>query len=402
MPRTTIRTEDITVDPYNADNLSSGSVPTGRLGNVPPNTGLQNDIATLALHSAIADNKAAFNLTNAFIDQFEDDSGIDVETTVVRNSNEYMIAAVNEKTSADQTIMDGSGYSASVVDAASSGTYLYGSNNWTMIDDSVDTMYDGHYNNQNVRLQKTWPTMLSDGSGSVNNQTSGYLNFGSYFGTSSADIFYAVDAGLANYLNFTITRFIGVRGYASGTYDFNLYGTNALVSGGSTWTLLANIETSLDATADQDSGVFTNTTKYRYYRFAAQDFASSQDFVLTKLRFYGDIYADVVNATGNYTSTSQTANATVSKMGIILLYKNAYGAATLDTDLVAQVSSDGGSNYTSAPLTAGGTFSSGILVAKSNDVTISNTGTAPKYKISFANQSASSKETQVHGVALIY
>jgi hypothetical protein len=69
---------------------------------------------------------------------------------------------------------------------------------------------------------------------------------------------------------------------------------------------------------------------------------------------------------------------------------------------VAQVSSDGGSNYTSAPLTAGGTFSSGILVAKSNDVTISNTGTAPKYKISFANQSASSKETQVHGVALIY
>ena len=85
-----------------------------------------------------------------------------------------------------------------------------------------------------------------------------------------------------------------------------------------------------------------------------------------------------------------------------MLYKNAYGTATLDTDLVAQVSSDGGSNYVSAPLTAAGTFSTGILIAKSNDITISNTGTAPKYKISLANQAQSSKETQVHGVSMIY
>ena len=89
-------------------------------------------------------------------------------------------------------------------------------------------------------------------------------------------------------------------------------------------------------------------------------------------------------------------------MGIVILYKNAYGTATLDTDLVAQVSSDGGANYVSAPLTAAGTFSTGILIAKSNDITISNTGTAPKYKISFANQVASTKVQQVHGVALLY
>ena len=40
-------------------------------------------------------------------------------------------------------------------------------------------------------------------------------------------------------------------------------------------------------------------------------------------------------------------------------------------------------------------------MAKSNDITISNTGTAPKYKISFANQAAASKETRVEGVALL-
>ena len=108
------------------------------------------------------------------------------------------------------------------------------------------------------------------------------------------------------------------------------------------------------------------------------------------------------NATGSYTSTTETAIATVSKMSIVVLYKNAYGTATLDTDLVAQVSANGGTNYTAAPLTSGGTFSTGILIAKSNDITISNTGTTPKYKISFANQVQSSKETQVHGVALLY
>ena len=110
----------------------------------------------------------------------------------------------------------------------------------------------------------------------------------------------------------------------------------------------------------------------------------------------------VTSASGNYTSTTQTSAATVSKMSLVLLYKDAEGTATLDTDLVAQVSADGGSNYTSAPLTSGGTFSTGIKIAKSNDITISNTGTAPNYKVSFANQSAGSKVTQVYGAALLY
>ena len=70
--------------------------------------------------------------------------------------------------------------------------------------------------------------------------------------------------------------------------------------------------------------------------------------------------ADTFNATGNYTSSSQTALATVSNMGIVVLYTNTSGTATLNTDLIAAVSADGGSNYTTTTLTAGGTFSTGI------------------------------------------
>jgi len=113
-------------------------------------------------------------------------------------------------------------------------------------------------------------------------------------------------------------------------------------------------------------------------------------------------YGVVAGTSGNYTSTTETATGTVSKMGIVILYKNESGTATLDTDLVAEVSSNGGTNWTAAPLTAGGTFSTGILIAKSNDITISNTGTAPKYRISFANQSTGVKETRVYGASLQY
>ena len=49
-----------------------------------------NDIATLALHSAVQNNQAAYNLSNAFIDQYEDSSGLDVLTDTFRNSGEYM------------------------------------------------------------------------------------------------------------------------------------------------------------------------------------------------------------------------------------------------------------------------------------------------------------------------
>lgn len=107
------------------------------------------------------------------------------------------------------------------------------------------------------------------------------------------------------------------------------------------------------------------------------------------------------NSTGNFTSVSQTAPATVSKMGIVVLYKNNAGTATLNTDLVAQVSANNGTNYTTVTLTPRGTFSTGINIAVANNVTVTS-GTSVKYKISFANQSAGTKETQVHGVGLIY
>ena len=99
MPRTTIRSEDVTdaqiktadmaVDPTNASNLSSGSVPLAQLGNAPATdtTGLEADIALLAFKTQVNGNLARYNLVDQFVDAFEDASGVDAATSTnaVRN-----------------------------------------------------------------------------------------------------------------------------------------------------------------------------------------------------------------------------------------------------------------------------------------------------------------------------
>ena len=55
---------------------------------------VRKDIATLALQIAVDTNRAAYNLKDSFIDQFEDDTGIASETNADRNAtNEYVSSA---------------------------------------------------------------------------------------------------------------------------------------------------------------------------------------------------------------------------------------------------------------------------------------------------------------------
>ena len=98
MARTTIRTEDITasevttakmaVDPTNASNLSSGSVPTAQLGNVDT-AGLEDDIALLGFKVASNGSLAKYNLVDQTVDDFQDSSGIDASasTNEVRDAS---------------------------------------------------------------------------------------------------------------------------------------------------------------------------------------------------------------------------------------------------------------------------------------------------------------------------
>ena len=109
MPRTTIRSEDITaaqvktadmaVDPTNASNLTSGSVPLAQLGNAPATdvTGLQDDIALLGFKVAANGSFGKYNFVDQTVDAFEDATGVNAgaSTDAIRHANNYYSGGVD-------------------------------------------------------------------------------------------------------------------------------------------------------------------------------------------------------------------------------------------------------------------------------------------------------------------
>jgi hypothetical protein len=106
------------------------------------------------------------------------------------------------------------------------------------------------------------------------------------------------------------------------------------------------------------------------------------------------------NATGSFEGVAITA-ASTSKMGAVITYQDNAGTNTLNTDIILKLSADNGSNYSTATLTALPDFSTGIKMAKVNDLSVT-AGTQLKYKIEFANQASGSKEARIRGVSLQY
>ena len=82
MPRTTIRSEDITDGQVKAADIASGAVDT---------TGLEDDIALLGFKVASNGSLAKYNLVDQVIDAFEDASGVDASasTDEIRDSSNY-------------------------------------------------------------------------------------------------------------------------------------------------------------------------------------------------------------------------------------------------------------------------------------------------------------------------
>ena len=111
------------------------------------------------------------------------------------------------------------------------------------------------------------------------------------------------------------------------------------------------------------------------------------------------LYTATASATGNYVSTATTALSAVTTMGAVITYTNASGTNTLNTDIILEVSANAGSNYTTATLSAGGTFATGILQAIANDIVVTS-GTSIQYRVSFANQDT--KTARINGLSLQY
>tara|TARA_R100000656_G_scaffold31419_1_gene27398 strand:- start:819 stop:2141 length:1323 start_codon:yes stop_codon:yes gene_type:complete len=390
---------------------------------------IRNDIATLALHSAIADNKAAHNLSNSFIDQFEDDTGIHVETTCDRNASEYVASIYDAVAPADvggtltgvgdaNTFYSGGGANDTYGTGNDPGS---GSYNYTWFTSSKLLtglcMWEIHGGNTN-QATNTGAADTNKWEWGVTSQTGQSADHQGGGGVQCNNNL--TDCGSATHSNTAPHLWASSGGNGR---DISL--RNSTGSAGSTNIIASLTHGTIGWGAGEsarfvrkDSTLYFQVDGVTYHTFASSDFNYSGDMNgmlamglssgnLVDVNYRSGMTAakglttPTASATGNFTSTTQASTASVSSMGIVVLYKNESGTASLNNDIVAEVSANGGANYSNATLVAGGTFSTGINIAAVSGVAVT-AGTTPKYRISFANQASGSKETQVHGVALLY
>ena len=101
-------------------------------------------------------------------------------------------------------------------------------------------------------------------------------------------------------------------------------------------------------------------------------------------------------------STDVTAEATPTYGEFVTLIENAYGTATLNTDIKGYVSRDSGANFTQGTLVDEGSWGTNKQILGFHDLDISSqpSGTSMCYKITTHNQVASSKETRVYATSI--
>ena len=338
--------------------IADARVPSSAVTQHSDTSSIENDIAVLALQNAINGNMTAHGLNNYWIEQFEDSDSITALTTVARDSTEYVSSVVNNQTQISQsTGTTGWNESYSTVEQTTAAS-----------DNNLTTGSSGTGGDD--RINRDW------GSGTTKTITG--------FKIHTKDTSYGFNRD-ANTIRFVI---------AGSTNN-------------STWVDIADTGVVSDVTgvADGSSNIslltgFTTTTAYRYHRLKFTGVAG--DLRFSQLYWYEGDPAST-NATGSFTSTTITPQDSASKssLGLCLLYKNASGTNTLNTDIIAKVSANNGSNYSTCVLASKGTFSTGINIAIAPAISVT-AGTQLKYKIEFANQAAGSKVGQIHGVALSY
>ena len=345
-----------------------------------------NDISTLALRQASDQNKSAYNTNSQSVDVFQDATGIDTTTNAIRNDSEYVsaVSAVNTDTSV-------------TINTSNYSTYF---NTNTVHNTHNDTDFN-RYDTGRVSTTDSWENLFAtSGSATIfrHDDSPRRQYQATWFDFGSGNSFQATNVGY---------YFESGQGSLIGNF---FEGYNTLPT--STTAQPSDAERYIDRTGSPatsngstiSSGSMTGNNFNRYFSYLAQFSSGADNYTNINGIFFTGTFRQFtlqVNATGNFIGTTITAPSSVSEMGAIITYQDQAGTNALNTDIVLQLSADGGSNYSTATLTALPDFSTGIKMAKVNDLAVT-AGTQLKYKISFANQASGSKEARIRGVALQY
>ena len=389
-----------------------------------------NDISTLALRQASNENKVAYNTNAMFVDVFQDSSGITGLTNASRNTDEYINTVVSNIPSNLKIYIDGNdaacketvtGTTPTLGNTAqqSTSTKKFGSGSVEINSAGDNVLYGNALTGANIGNAGafSWDCWLyhEDNDG------------------TEAPLFTIGTWNTAGHNNTMMVRIdehgqdkitVNMHDGTSSQYNWT---SNASVVPSGQWVHMAMaressnlyiwINGSAVSSASTSGSNINNGLTFNSFNlgWAAQQ-NQSFDGWIDAFRFYntniwgtgssitvptGELTLTSANATGSFESNAITASSSTSKMGAIITYQNQSGTNALNSDIVLKLSADNGSNYTTATLVAMPDFSSGIKMAKVNDLSVT-AGTQLKYKLEFANQSFGSKEARIRGVSLQY
>ena len=367
-----------------------------------------NDLSTLGLRVHTQENLAASNTNSQYVDVFQDSTGYTNGANTERNADEYVSSISGGALTGSYTNMSSANFSSQGNWSWSSG----GSGNSLTMGTSPDTDTGSHTGQGSSAITFGANRPFRWRGGPTYNAT-GYGPYAGFRKTSTSTSVLALgndldEEGEFYYKNGSNAGSPGIYAndgagagndtskYSDSNNNSQYYGVERTAGG------IFKLYWGTSTIDFSDSSLlrytFTNAYTGAYYFIISGQGGHRSD--LDNLQY--DIGSEqVVNATGNFTCPNITAASATTKMGAVITYQDNAGTNALNTDIVLQLSADGGSNYSTATLTALPDFSTGIKMAKVNDLTVTS-GTSLKYKISFANQAAGSKEARIRGVSLNY
>jgi len=159
----------------------------------------------------------------------------------------------------------------------------------------------------------------------------------------------------------------------------------------SSWTTLVN-QTGLTVVINTlYTANFTNTTAYAYYRVTKTHTGGNNSHQLAEVTLV-TVFDTIDMALFSNASTALAAPDDAN----IVIWQEDVDSVTLNTDLKAYASRNGGTTYTQLTLSEVANLTTGRILTGAVDISGQSSGTAMKYKIETFN----TKEQKIHAVAL--
>ena len=384
-------------------------------------TAIRADISALALREATNENSAAFNLPNSFIETFTDDTNLGTQITCDRIS----------------------GYMETQVSTADPNCQLLLHMEDTALTDSSDTDHTPTITGSAARSS----TQAKFGTYSCYyaNNADDSIEFPSssdwQFGTGDATVeFWAYHTGTSGE-QFYVTTYTGSAGFGIRIIDSNGYlntntsgggwtGSGYFTHGMSTgqwyhWAIVWEGGATIKAYIN---GVLKNTWTVAYINdttgtlYIGGQTGTSPNGYMDEVRISKGLarytaaftpptsalsgYTTSINATGTLIQSANVVGSAKTEVSGTIIYKDNAGTAALGTDLKIYFTCNGDAGspaWTEAASYNAITpvYATGIKQVRLGKTTCTS-GTDIRYKVVWANQAASSKETQLHGIGINY